>query len=193
MNQQFYKNMALWVVILVMILLLVTMLRQSEAPPPELAYSDFLARVEAGDVQSVLIEEGHISGQLERWQRFQHVRADRGRGAAREAALPEHRDPRAAQAGGQLLAPGADDVVPDAADRRALGVLHAPDAGGRRQGDELRQVARAAAHRESAPGDVRRRRGRRGGEGRARGDHRLPGEPEEVHAPRRADSRRACC
>ena len=64
MNQQFYKNMALWVVILVMILLLVTMLRQGEAPPPELAYSDFLGRVEAGDVQSVLIEEGHISGQL---------------------------------------------------------------------------------------------------------------------------------
>ncbi len=64
MNQQFYKNMALWVVILVMILLLVTMLRQGEAPPPELAYSEFLARVEAGDVQSVLIEEGHISGQL---------------------------------------------------------------------------------------------------------------------------------
>jgi cell division protease FtsH len=64
MNQQFYKNMALWVVILVMILLLVTMLRQGETPPPELAYSDFLARVEAGDVQSVLIEEGHISGQL---------------------------------------------------------------------------------------------------------------------------------
>jgi len=64
MNQQFYKNMALWVVILVMILLLVTMLRQGETPPPDLAYSDFLARVEAGDVQSVLIEEGHISGQL---------------------------------------------------------------------------------------------------------------------------------
>ena len=64
MNQQFYKNMALWVVILVMILLLVTMLRQGETPPPDLAYSDFLTRVEAGDVQSVLIEEGHISGQL---------------------------------------------------------------------------------------------------------------------------------
>jgi len=64
MNQQFYKNMALWVVILVMILLLVTMLRQGETPPPDLAYSDFLGRVEAGDVQSVLIEEGHISGQL---------------------------------------------------------------------------------------------------------------------------------
>jgi cell division protease FtsH len=63
-NQQFYKNMALWVVILVMILLLVTMLRQGETPPPEFAYSDFLTRVEAGEVQSVLIEEGQIRGHL---------------------------------------------------------------------------------------------------------------------------------
>jgi cell division protease FtsH len=63
-NQQFYKNMALWVVILVMILLLVTMLRQGETPPPEFAYSDFLTRVEAGEVQSVMIEEGQIRGHL---------------------------------------------------------------------------------------------------------------------------------
>src|SRR5262245_5539532 len=56
--------MALWVVILVMILLLVTMLRQGETPPPEFAYSDFLSRVEAGEVQSVLIEEGQIRGHL---------------------------------------------------------------------------------------------------------------------------------
>jgi cell division protease FtsH len=63
-NQQFYRNMALWVVILVMILLLVTMLRQGETPPPEFAYSDFLTRVETGDVESVLIEEGQIRGKL---------------------------------------------------------------------------------------------------------------------------------
>ena len=42
MNQQIYKNMALWVVILVMILMLVTMLRQGQTAPPELAYSEFL-------------------------------------------------------------------------------------------------------------------------------------------------------
>jgi cell division protease FtsH len=56
--------MALWVVILVMILLLVTMLRQGETPPPEFAYSDFLTRIEAGQVESVLIEEGQIRGKL---------------------------------------------------------------------------------------------------------------------------------
>ena len=60
MNQQFYKNMALWVVILVVILLLVTMLRQDEMAPPDVGYSDFLAQVEAGQVEKITIEEGGL-------------------------------------------------------------------------------------------------------------------------------------
>jgi cell division protease FtsH len=63
-NQQFYRNMALWVVILVMILLLVTMLRQNETEPPQLAYSDFLEKIETESIESVEIEEGNISGSL---------------------------------------------------------------------------------------------------------------------------------
>jgi cell division protease FtsH len=63
-NQQFYRNMALWVVILVMILLLVTMLRQNQTEPPQLAYSDFLAKIETESIESVEIEEGNISGRL---------------------------------------------------------------------------------------------------------------------------------
>ena len=62
MNQRFYKNMALWVVLLVTILLLVTMLNQDEATPPELAYSQFLSNVEDSSVESVMIEEGLIKG-----------------------------------------------------------------------------------------------------------------------------------
>jgi cell division protease FtsH len=62
-NQQFYKNMALWVVILVMILLLVTMLRQGEPVPPEKDYTDFLAMVENREVLKVVIEEGNIRGE----------------------------------------------------------------------------------------------------------------------------------
>jgi cell division protease FtsH len=61
-NQHFYKNMALWVVILVMILLLVTMLRQGQTTAPELAYSEFLAKVESGQIEAVTIEENHIRG-----------------------------------------------------------------------------------------------------------------------------------
>ena len=62
MNQQFYKNMALWVVILVVILMLVTMLNQDEAAPPQIAYSEFLSNVEDSSVESVMIEEGAIKG-----------------------------------------------------------------------------------------------------------------------------------
>ena len=64
MNQQFYKNMALWVVVLVTILLLVSMLKQDPEPTPEVAYSEFLTNVDDGAVQDVVIEEGLIKGHL---------------------------------------------------------------------------------------------------------------------------------
>jgi cell division protease FtsH len=64
MNQQFYKNMALWVVILLMVLMLVTMLRQNQQTSTEIPYSEFLSRVDSGDVESVVIEENHITGRM---------------------------------------------------------------------------------------------------------------------------------
>ncbi len=63
MNQQFYKNLALWVVILVVMLLLFTTLKQTEAAPPNIAFSEFTDSVRTGQVESILIEEGHISGE----------------------------------------------------------------------------------------------------------------------------------
>ncbi|HEB90550.1 MAG TPA: ATP-dependent metallopeptidase FtsH/Yme1/Tma family protein [Deltaproteobacteria bacterium] len=62
MNQQFYKNLALWVVILVVMLLLFTTLKQTESTPPKLPFSEFMDNVATGQVESVTIEEGHISG-----------------------------------------------------------------------------------------------------------------------------------
>ena len=69
-NQQFYKNMALWVVILVIILLLVTMLKQDEAPPPDIAYSEFIESVEDRHVERVVIEEGYIHGVMNSGEKF---------------------------------------------------------------------------------------------------------------------------
>ena len=91
------------------------------------------------------------------------------------------------------LAADADQVVPVPAADRPLGLLHAPDAVGRRQGDELRQVARAAAHREPAARHLRRRRRRRRVEGRAGGDHRVPARARRSSPGSAAGSRRACC
>jgi cell division protease FtsH len=63
LNQQFYKNMALWVVLLLMILLLVTVLRQGKTAPAEITYSDFLSKIEAGEITDVIMEEGHVTGE----------------------------------------------------------------------------------------------------------------------------------
>ena len=70
MNQHLYKNMALWVGILVMILLLVTMLRQTQVETPPLAYSEFLTKIETGEIESVEIEEGNIEGLFTNGGRF---------------------------------------------------------------------------------------------------------------------------
>ncbi len=65
MNQQFYKNMALWVVILVVILLFVTMLKQEPTETPEIAFSEFLVNIEDSNVEEVTIEEGGlVRGQM---------------------------------------------------------------------------------------------------------------------------------
>jgi cell division protease FtsH len=70
LNQQFYKNLALWVVILVVMLLLFTTLKQNEAAPPNIAYSEFTDAVRTGQVESVLIEEGHVSGKYVDGRKF---------------------------------------------------------------------------------------------------------------------------
>ncbi len=64
MNQQIYRNLAVWVVLLLMLIVLATMLRQGQEAPTEISFSDFVARVEAGEVQKVTIEDKQISGQL---------------------------------------------------------------------------------------------------------------------------------
>jgi cell division protease FtsH len=69
-NQQFYKNMALWVVILVIILLLVTMLKQEETAPPDIAYSQFVRDVSDGRVDEVTIEDGDIRGKQDGGEEF---------------------------------------------------------------------------------------------------------------------------
>ena len=71
MNQQIYRNLAVWVVLLVMLVVLVTMLRQGHPTPSELSFSDLEARVEAGEVQKVTIEDLQITGRLTDGSDFQ--------------------------------------------------------------------------------------------------------------------------
>jgi len=69
-NQQFYKNLALWVVILVVMLLLFTTLKQNETIPPQIVLSEFMQLVETGQVESVTIEEGNIAGKYADGRKF---------------------------------------------------------------------------------------------------------------------------
>ena len=70
MNQQFYKNLALWVVILVVMLLLFTTLKQNESPVPNIAFSEFMDQVTTNQIESVTIEEGHIEGKYADGRKF---------------------------------------------------------------------------------------------------------------------------
>ena len=70
MNQQFYKNLALWVVILVVMLLLFTTLKQNEAIPPQIALSEFMDQLASGQIESVMIEEGNIAGKYADGRKF---------------------------------------------------------------------------------------------------------------------------
>ncbi|MCC6639948.1 MAG: ATP-dependent zinc metalloprotease FtsH [Deltaproteobacteria bacterium] len=56
--------MALWVVVLLVILLVVTMFRQNQAAPQEISFSSFQQKLDAGEIQKVTIEASHISGEL---------------------------------------------------------------------------------------------------------------------------------
>jgi len=65
MNQQFYKNMAVWVVLLVLMILLVTVLKTNQATPRDLSYTELLAQLRSGKVSELTLEEGHVSGELQ--------------------------------------------------------------------------------------------------------------------------------
>ena len=77
--------------------------------------------------------------------------------------------------------------------RRHLGLLLPPHERRRRRRDVVRAQPREDLRRRRSEGALHGRRRRRRSGGRAEGDRRVPEEPEEVHEPRRPDSRRACC
>ncbi|MEE2673332.1 MAG: ATP-dependent zinc metalloprotease FtsH [Myxococcota bacterium] len=63
--------MALWVVLLVVLLLGFSLLRQEESPTPEIAYSAFVENIDHGRLDAVTIEEGgRISGELSGGEKF---------------------------------------------------------------------------------------------------------------------------
>ncbi|MBW2234779.1 MAG: ATP-dependent zinc metalloprotease FtsH [Deltaproteobacteria bacterium] len=62
MNQHFYRSAGLWILLFLLILVVIAMLRQGQPAPQEITYTEFMTRLQAGQLESVTIEEGHISG-----------------------------------------------------------------------------------------------------------------------------------
>ncbi len=58
----FYRNLALWLVISLMVILLFNMFRQPQKANLETTYSQFLASVQKGEVSQVIIQGDHIIG-----------------------------------------------------------------------------------------------------------------------------------
>ena len=50
---QVYKNLALWMVIGLIVILLFQLFQQNQSPRGEIVFSDFLKKVESGEVREV--------------------------------------------------------------------------------------------------------------------------------------------
>ncbi len=69
MNQA-TKNLALWLVLGLMFLLLFNVFTRQQGRDPEIIYSDFWSAVERGDVQEVTIQGRHVQGKYQSGERF---------------------------------------------------------------------------------------------------------------------------
>ncbi len=182
----FYKNLALWMVIGLIVILLFNLFQANQSPRGEIVFSDFLKKVETGEVREVTLRGNSVSGRLGDGSSFRTFTADypdlvkslKDRGVRIDG-----------EAAGQqpVLLRDLPPVGADAALHRRVDLLHAPDAGRRRQGAVLRQGARAAHLREAEQGHLPGRGGRGRGQGRAAGDHRVPEGPAQVPEARRQD------
>ena len=97
---QFSRNVALWLVLGLMFLLLFNLFNKQQAKEPEIIFSDFFAAVEKGDVTEVTIQGRNIRGKYHNGERFKTfapedpdlVKTLRDKGV-KIAAKPEEGDP----------------------------------------------------------------------------------------------------
>src|SRR2546427_7153310 len=76
MNSPFYKNLALWMVIGLIVIVLFNVFQASQPSRDKMVFSDFLKRVEAGEVKEVLIRGKSVSGRLADGNSFRTFTAD---------------------------------------------------------------------------------------------------------------------
>ena len=72
----FYKNLALWMVIGLIVILLFQLFQQNQSPRGEIVFSDFLKKVEAGEVREVTLKGNNVSGRMSDGSSFRTYTAD---------------------------------------------------------------------------------------------------------------------
>ncbi len=58
----FYKNLALWLIISLMVILLFNMFHQPQQSSLEITYSQFMTAVQKGEVSQVTVQGDHVIG-----------------------------------------------------------------------------------------------------------------------------------
>jgi cell division protease FtsH len=76
-NQQIFKNMALWVVLLLTLILLLAVVNKSEEPTSEKTYSQLTEMLSHGQISELVLEDGHATGKDTDGTKF-HAYLDEG-------------------------------------------------------------------------------------------------------------------
>src|SRR6266849_2744305 len=76
MDSPFYKNLALWMVIGLIVIVLFNVFRATQPSRDKMVFSDFLKGVETGEVKEVLIRGKSVSGKLADGNSFRTFTAD---------------------------------------------------------------------------------------------------------------------
>src|SRR6266852_4818850 len=76
MNSPFYKNLALWMVIGLIVIVLFNVFQASQPSRDKMVFSEFLKKVETGEVKEVLIRGKSVSGKLADGNSFRTFTAD---------------------------------------------------------------------------------------------------------------------
>ncbi|MEW6674465.1 MAG: ATP-dependent zinc metalloprotease FtsH [Nitrospirota bacterium] len=71
-----YRSLFVWLLIGVMMILLFNLLSAPKKMEEEIIFSEFMTRLEAGDVEEVVIKENHITGRLKDGKRFKTYAAE---------------------------------------------------------------------------------------------------------------------
>ncbi len=72
----FYKNLALWMVIGLIVILLFNLFQANQSPRGEIVFSDFLKKVESGEVREVTLRGNAVTGRLSDGSTFRSFTAD---------------------------------------------------------------------------------------------------------------------